>query len=709
MQYSKIKINPDGTTEMLTDDTDGDYLFDFPFTVEDSKTGASSVTFKGMLYFFWTNDSDRVKYTRNNGTTWSDPAYAGDITAGGKNIATTVMNGKLFLLKQNVNGGIKLMSTTDCETWTTREIIYYNPDNIPTSSLALTSYITSDAKTHLLIAINRFNDYIETICWDAQNGLFNYTGITGALGKGVALVTGRVNYSGDYGWLPVQCIIHGTDGKLWIAHFNPGNSDNLWLGLEQLPNFAGATIYSVPSAFSNFKFKTDGTIVKQVWASIYQHNSATGDSYIGVYRVGSEMLQKTETVFTPCDTIPELWKLIGVVEGPPPFVLNGQNINDLDEPPSVFTYGTTQSTQVVNSSEWNVETTASLSVPILDGIFTCGADLSAALGDNVSTSYSSSYSVSQSVEAGQYNLVHYYFEIPTITRYKYSSYLIDGTPTGEYEYIFSVTNSSMICKTDSLTTFNPFDITTYLNKIPDPYYPRIGRSQGFSFGWTAQTSYESEFTQDTTCEETNNSSISVGGNVGIAEIFNVGANYETSLSETNTTTFGESIRLAIDCPEPRTGNTDDIKGFDGYAYWLKAPDQNAYWIPRNYYGHDFRDQRPWCVTWAITNIDSNDLNDVNDINNQTYTFSLSQNYPNPFNPTTEIKYSIPSLVNSHLSLVQLKVYDLLGREVATLVNQKQAPGNYSVKFDASNLSSGIYYYRITSGKYTDVKKMMLLR
>ncbi len=85
-------------------------------------------------------------------------------------------------------------------------------------------------------------------------------------------------------------------------------------------------------------------------------------------------------------------------------------------------------------------------------------------------------------------------------------------------------------------------------------------------------------------------------------------------------------------------------------------------------------------------------------------FMLSQNYPNPFNPSTKISYSIPS--QSHVSL---KVFDVLGREVATLVNQEKPSGNYSIEFDASNLTSGVYFYRIQAGQYVESKKMVLVK
>ena len=92
-------------------------------------------------------------------------------------------------------------------------------------------------------------------------------------------------------------------------------------------------------------------------------------------------------------------------------------------------------------------------------------------------------------------------------------------------------------------------------------------------------------------------------------------------------------------------------------------------------------------------------------------FNLAQNYPNPFNPSTTIKYSIPvGNGNAHSTTnVGLKIYDILGREVATLVNKEQLPGNYSVEFDASNLTSGIFVYRLQSGSFVASKKMVLVK
>jgi photosystem II stability/assembly factor-like uncharacterized protein len=112
---------------------------------------------------------------------------------------------------------------------------------------------------------------------------------------------------------------------------------------------------------------------------------------------------------------------------------------------------------------------------------------------------------------------------------------------------------------------------------------------------------------------------------------------------------------------------------------------------------------------SITSTEDDGISQVSD-------FVLYQNYPNPFNPVTTIKFSIPSNVKpslsagkSEMSNVKLIVYDLLGNEVATLVNEDKSPGEYEVTFDGSSLASGIYFYRLTAGSLSKVRKLVLLK
>ncbi len=90
-------------------------------------------------------------------------------------------------------------------------------------------------------------------------------------------------------------------------------------------------------------------------------------------------------------------------------------------------------------------------------------------------------------------------------------------------------------------------------------------------------------------------------------------------------------------------------------------------------------------------------------------FKLYQNYPNPFNPVTKIKYSVPLNINRQPSNITLKVFDVLGREVATLVNKEQHSGIYEVEWDAGSISSGIYFYELRAGDFVAIKKMIILK
>jgi hypothetical protein len=99
-----------------------------------------------------------------------------------------------------------------------------------------------------------------------------------------------------------------------------------------------------------------------------------------------------------------------------------------------------------------------------------------------------------------------------------------------------------------------------------------------------------------------------------------------------------------------------------------------------------------------------DNNTTKEINSLPINYSLSQNYPNPFNPVTKISYSI-----AKQGLVTLKIYDIIGREIKTLVNEVKQAGYYTVDFNGSSLASGVYFYRIQSGDFISVKRMVLVK
>ena len=159
--------------------------------------------------------------------------------------------------------------------------------------------------------------------------------------------------------------------------------------------------------------------------------------------------------------------------------------------------------------------------------------------------------------------------------------------------------------------------------------------------------------------------------------------------------------------DSKAGRDDWLSGADTtQKEWVMYSNNGIWGIPIR---KDPNDQ----VEIIYKVIDLSTIVGVEKTTNIPNNFELSQNYPNPFNPTTTIKYSIPvadanfaSITNN---LVILKVYDILGREVATLVNKEQQPGNYEVSFNGANLSSGTYYYKLKCGNFVESKKMILLK
>ena len=90
-------------------------------------------------------------------------------------------------------------------------------------------------------------------------------------------------------------------------------------------------------------------------------------------------------------------------------------------------------------------------------------------------------------------------------------------------------------------------------------------------------------------------------------------------------------------------------------------------------------------------------------------FMLLQNYPNPFNPVTKIRFTIPAVTEMTGKVVSLKIYDILGNEIAVLVNENLYPGTYEVEWNASNFSSGIYFYSLLTDNYKQTRKMVVVK
>jgi subtilisin-like proprotein convertase family protein len=178
------------------------------------------------------------------------------------------------------------------------------------------------------------------------------------------------------------------------------------------------------------------------------------------------------------------------------------------------------------------------------------------------------------------------------------------------------------------------------------------------------------------------------------------ANHGSSGDNYINTVFNDSATTAIasgTAPFTGTFRPDNVlsafNGQDPYGWWRLRVTDNA--------GGDTGHVGQYCVQIFAGSI----ISGTNNLSSKIpEVYSLKQNYPNPFNPVTKINFDIPKQ-----GFVNLKIYDVLGREVKVLVNEVKSPGSYSIDFNGTELSSGVYFYRMESNGFTDVKKMMLIK
>jgi hypothetical protein len=247
--------------------------------------------------------------------------------------------------------------------------------------------------------------------------------------------------------------------------------------------------------------------------------------------------------------------------------------------------------------------------------------------------------------------------------------------------------------------FTP-DISTsnWLNDAPDLFiglYNYHGISHtGYKRG--AEPDYHFRFTYNKAVLDNPGATVDTldSGNYYYGEAFGSGYRVEFRVKWTDLAAFGKDnvftpvngFRIPIDFEI----NDADGAEREGMLTYAISEDKS------------YQDVSRWTYTWIgdqwnPTGVENQGLQTVVDYN-------LAQNYPNPFNPSTQIKFSI-----KETGMVTLKVFDVLGREVATLVNNQLATGSYTVNFNASGLASGIYFYRLESGSFVQTNKMMLLK
>jgi hypothetical protein len=434
---------------------------------------------------------------------------------------------------------------------------------------------------------------------------------------------------------------------------------------------------------------------------------------------------------------------IGYIEGVPPYHLNhpsnnGLYYNDGDQPISSVELASSST----NTNSKDLSYSLSGSVSFHSGFLK--ADLKAAFENAHKNEFTTSASRNIVFPASDSNNVGWYVTLaPTITRAFYwqkdwNNTIIDST----YNFFMSdaILDLPPVQLKNGLIAGN---LNTYCNRtingIPIDFdsYNHFGPDDpAYSTNtWSKSENMSTFIGVEQSVSNTNHISGTLSFNAELGKMFDVGFEGSFDYSLETTTSTGNSAACFAQLNDPV--DPTDVKSLSYDWYWITPGDNGTNW-----WLHDSaQQQNTWCITYdlrsatfkdgssisrnkrPISNTDPGnpgsgvtEFNPGNSLIETTIPmeFSLSQNYPNPFSPATKIRYQIgmdnsQSGANIQANISKLVVYNLSGKEVATLVNEIKTPGSYEVSWDASLLSPGVYFYSLQSGSFKDVKKLVLLK
>ena len=718
----------------------------------------AAVVFNNVLYLFVGNTSNGISYSAYNSgaDTWGPLVdLPGDFSNTGSKrlgygMAAVVVDDRLCLVTQNYWGFIDIFTTTDLNTWSYFHdnnhggIVGNNGANSTYGVVSAISQIYSDngtRKSKLKYVYIDGNKHPRTVdCSFDDNG--NYNQISDVVisternYQSVVLIEGTV--TGD----------PGSTGHCVQAFLKLDNKDNgycryriqRWQSKEggswtkQEDNLVKQNYLWAHEYFNlcaiNFAV-TDELNVRQFMCLIYcgyndwdwPMNCAWAETDKLVYDPSKEM---TQTLGGPENT-----QYIGYVEGPPPFYLN-----DLGNVPDNYLWGTEEISEVEFSTSSGTSTSTEIGydvegeVNVNAGCFKAG--LSAAFGQVWGTEFTKTVTNTITIYAQDSALGYYITLAPVINRAFYMIHDVHGTLI-DSTYNYYMTEPYYDLKSVEIGQgLNPGDPATYHNRAGISFPSFNSKSFGnTSTSWTGGSYSSTAITIDQSESNTNKITAKLNLGAELGEMFDVGFDGSFDYSLTTTTSVGNDIKCSTRL-NPAFYPTDVAK-LNFVTYWINPVEGiNNWWL------HDSAlTQNTWCVTYAVTyvkyvngaTIGSTSNPDPGEpVSGETTTeqssenpdqviptkSSLSQNYPNPFKPATFIKYQIgiqePQTGSGNQGcLTKLAIYNLSGQEVATLVDEWKVTGNYEIELDASQLAPGIYFYKMQSGSFSDVKKLILLK
>lgn len=711
------------------------------------------VVFNGSLLLFLPNVGGYLSYSVYSPSTtpglssWSalkTPFQHMAINQTGKYIAAVVVEDKLCLFSANPNSGMDVYWTKDLEAWSYahfenawRTPINYDDnynqkqqislicksfsENNVRKSKIMMAYL--DKYDHARCSEFRFNDQevLQQISDNSISVEFQY--------RSVQIVEGSVQGDPSSGEL-VQAFLkleNQDNGYVRYRIQRYQLSNNTWTKQENnlvKQNYCWSSSFLNPCAINYPVSK--GDVITNYMCLIYRgyddwdHPLNCAWSVSDHYNlVGNKQSISMSSVKSA--------QYIGYIEGPPPFYLNSKDhlkdpyINPACAPISQVEYSHTEASSTEETISVDVETTSSVKI----------AGFKAELGLFYEHKWGKEYktTIEQSIDYIALEEIegHYFLLKPTIDQYEIRVY------DAHNNYLYTTYYMKI---GDVKSYLDPFELPEGLvPDDPDTYHNRgIPFSDYISFGhqnvnWVkgSETGH-AKIEVESETSNTNNAKVSVSVEFELGEIWNLGVSGNFEWEQTTKTLMGNAIDVNTRLNQPDPNEPKDVKALSYTIWWLqKTPDLDTWWF---YPGQDTA-QETWCLTYEVYQCrrvdnsgydakgefgsdEGNAQNQQEDLTSKAGVVSnettLGQNFPNPFSEKTRIIYTIGSKESGDEQAchVNLKIYDMNGRLINTLTDEKHLPGNYEAEWNASGFAPGIYYYSLETENFRDVKKLILL-
>jgi hypothetical protein len=712
------------------------------------------VVFNNVLYLFVSvqEGSDYshayVNFSKyNSGTdSWTTPQKVPGNLWGVGSMAAAVLGDKLCLITWGDNSGtndnVAIFTTTDLVTWTTiqtdfaplheisvitKSFLETKPDGTQKLNSKLVIGYLNGSK-HAMCAEYQYDDSGQLIKissqtistdMDYQSIVLADGSVTGDPSTGNCVQAFLKKDSKDNGYCRYRIQRYQSiSGAAWTKQENNLVKQN-YLWADKNLNMTGAT----------FAVNDGPNTIRQYMCLIYRGYD-DWDHPLNCAYVETDHLTLIDKI---SETLagPENTQYIGYIEGPPPFYLN--KTATYQDSTNHFISELEYANTVVTTDE----TELGFDVGITGSCMFHGysASLNYTYGHQWTTETEKKVTGSVAIH-GMADTKGYYLTLqPIINRATYKVYDVHNQYLYTTYYFYMSQPEWRNVSIEGLQNqMEPSAPETYMHRnLGFDSYDKIDKE---NVSWTEGADGKKTIEVSTSNSVTNTHKVKVklGKEWGEEHIWSVGVELEGNFEFKTTTTTLNGDEITCHTRLNDAVRPTDITDLMYDIWWLKRTDnRNNWWL---YPGQDTT-QNTWCVTYEVTYLKRKNgsregypaapadptpyiMDTVNlpgliqgdQISSEG--FSLSQNYPNPFSPATKIKYQIGTDRSQENStevnnLARLVVYNLSGKEVATLVNENKAPGSYEVSWDASQLSPGVYFYSLQCGSYKDVKKLVLLK